>query len=122
MEGDPIYSLFGGSKNAWLGVLHGTLAGTIPAFSRSISLYITSNDICQDEDEPPRISTSYVRQMQLSSNMFGVALSSLLHVLTKLVAAVVILGRSAEVKPEVVHDPSNRLMPNGAQGLMGFEG
>lgn len=47
--------------------------------------------VAEDEDEPPRISTSYVRQMQLSSNMFG---------------------RSAEVKPEVVHDPSNRLMPN----------
>lgn len=76
MEGDSIYSLFGGSKNAWLGVLHGTLPGTIPAVSRSISLPMT---FCQDEDEPPRISTSYVRQMQLSSNMFGVALSSLLH-------------------------------------------
>lgn len=25
-------------------------------------------------------------------------------------------GRSAEVKPEVVHDPSRRLMPNGATG------
>lgn len=49
--------------------------------SSSFKIYITSNDICQDEDEPPRISTSYVRQMQLSSNMFGVALSSLLHVL-----------------------------------------
>eukprot|EP00913_Durusdinium_trenchii_P007294 g6856.t1 len=45
----------------------------------------------QDEDEDPRIDTALVRQMQLSSNMFG---------------------RAAEVKPEVVHDPSNRLMPN----------
>lgn len=47
--------------------------------------------VVEDEDETPKISTAYVRQMQLSSNMFG---------------------RSAEVKPEVVHDPSNRLMPN----------
>lgn len=29
-------------------------------------------------------------------------------------------GRSAEVKPEVVHDPSRRLMPNGATGVEVF--
>eukprot|EP00435_Cladocopium_sp_Y103_P028729 s4288_g7.t1 len=45
----------------------------------------------QDEDDDPKIDTAFVRQMQLSSNMFG---------------------RSAEVKPEVAHDPSRRLMPN----------
>ena len=53
----------------------------------SSKIYITpqhfavrfSNDICQDEDETPKISTAYVRQMQLSSNMFGVALGSLTH-------------------------------------------
>ncbi|CAJ1461438.1 unnamed protein product, partial [Effrenium voratum] len=45
----------------------------------------------EDEEDESRVDSRYVRQMQLSSNMFG---------------------RSAEIKHEDVHDPSRRLMPN----------
>ncbi|CAK9088200.1 Uncharacterized protein SCF082_LOCUS41653 [Durusdinium trenchii] len=68
----------------------------------------------QDEDEDPRIDTALVRQMQLSSNMFGTESEWQKEFLWPSEGEC--RGRAAEVKPEVVHDPSNRLMPNGARG------